>query len=136
MLERHKIHGYFTKIYIVINFARTLSLPLFDEFATKYSQFDLNALNQDYGIFLVNDPDLSRTEGKTQGVKRLLNEFEIERLIMIGDSISDYLEINDSRVENWAVGNASPEYKAKCKHIATKNLAEGVQELLEQLILK
>jgi len=48
---------------------------------------------------------------------------------MVGDSMSDWLD--DDRVIQCAVGNASDAYKEKSKLIATSARTEGVIELLE-----
>ncbi|OGF90422.1 hypothetical protein A3I27_03975 [Candidatus Giovannonibacteria bacterium RIFCSPLOWO2_02_FULL_43_11b] len=52
-----------------------------------------------------------------------------DKVFMVGDSMSDWLD--DDRVIQCAVGNASDAYKEKSKLIATSARTEGVIELLE-----
>lgn len=84
-------------------------------------------LDERYCIFIVNAPDTN----KTKGVQLLLDRLRLEEMVMIGDSISDY--IDDPRVHHFAVGNATPEFLALCDRAATEVHTRGVIELLDNL---
>ena len=93
----------------------------------RYPILSDGQLDERYCIFIVNAPDTD----KTKGVHRLLQELQTEEVIMIGDSMSDF--IDEPRVKHYAVGNASLEFKAKCEGVAKRAYTEGVLELLNQL---
>jgi hydroxymethylpyrimidine pyrophosphatase-like HAD family hydrolase len=84
--------------------------------------------NPEYGFMSVNSLDAD----KTIGVKALLEKWgATSKLIMVGDSIADYIELPG--VLHFAVGNARPEYKEKAHRIATRNYTEGCVELLSTI---
>jgi hydroxymethylpyrimidine pyrophosphatase-like HAD family hydrolase len=93
----------------------------------RYPILNDGQLDERYCIFIVNAPDAN----KTKGACRLLRELPTEEVIMIGDSMSDF--IDEPRVKHYAVGNASLGFKAKCEKVANRAYTEGVLELLDQL---
>ena len=84
-------------------------------------------INPDYSICILHDASTK----KCRGVAKLLNETGGSQLIMIGNSMSDY--IGDPRVTQFAVANASAEYKQRSDRVASLPLTSGVVELLSQL---
>jgi hydroxymethylpyrimidine pyrophosphatase-like HAD family hydrolase len=95
--------------------------------AHRYPVLSHGQLDERYCIFIINAPDTD----KTKGVRRLLQELPSEEVIMVGDSMSDF--IDEPQVKHYAVGNASLEFKAKCERVANRAYTEGVLELLNQL---
>lgn len=83
--------------------------------------------NPDYCIYIMH----SRISQKHSTVVRLLNEFNLEQLWMVGDNLPDF--IDDLRVNHVAVANARDTFKAKAKIITAKPITEGVLEFLEAL---
>lgn len=76
----------------------------------------------------VNDPDIT----KSVGVRELLKQWaKPPRVYMIGDSLSDYLGIEE--VNQLAVGNAREDYKKKSQRVATQSFAAGCIELMRIL---
>lgn len=89
------------------------------------SQIDLNP---NYGFLSVNALDTD----KTYGVRVLLEKWaKCNEVIMIGDSMADYLLLPD--VRHWAVGNAQHSFKVLAEKIASKNYAQGCVELLSTI---
>ncbi|MDP2631751.1 MAG: HAD hydrolase family protein [Candidatus Uhrbacteria bacterium] len=84
-------------------------------------------INHDYGICIVHDASTH----KKRGVAKLLEKTASDSLIMIGNSMSDF--VGDARVRQFAVANASEEYKARCELVASEPLTLGVAELLNCL---
>lgn len=85
--------------------------------------------NPAYGICIVHHRDSQ----KRAALAPLLTEIgEHDPLIMVGNSCSDLL--GSSQVLQCAVGNADPAYKAACAHVAERDRAAGVIELLEKLL--
>lgn len=85
--------------------------------------------NPDYGILIIH----AKTSIKSSGVKFAIQKLNLKKIVMIGDDIADY--VNIPNVSQFAVGNASSEYKKKCSFISKKPLTEGVIESLEQVLL-
>lgn len=83
--------------------------------------------NPDYGSIIIGAADAV----KTLGVRTLLAAQSFDRVIMVGDSTHDRLDIDG--VEHWAVANASEKYKAICRRVANRPLTGGVLELLQAL---
>lgn len=87
--------------------------------------------NPTYGICIVHHKDTQ----KSRAVDWILAQAGDRPVYMIGNSKSD--DLKDSRVIQCAVGNASPEYKARCLEthglIAEQPLTAGVIELLERI---
>ena len=84
--------------------------------------------NPNYGILIIG----AEQAIKQLGVHRLLARRPFGRVIMIGDSVTDF--IDDPRVEQWAVANASPEYRARCSMVSASAHTPGVEELLRTLL--
>lgn len=84
--------------------------------------------NLKYGILIVHE----NTSKKQLGISRLMGELLPSQTVMIGDSISDYLDIPGAL--QFAVGNADFDYKRKCDYVATEKLTAGVIECLNRII--
>ncbi len=84
-------------------------------------------INPDYGICIIHDP---RTQ-KAEALDTFCDLFSVERVIMIGNSMADYME--DQRVTHCAVGNAHPDFKAAATMVTKQKLTRGVIKLLELL---
>ena len=85
-------------------------------------------LNLEHCFMSVNSLDAD----KATGVRVLLEKWGMtSEIIMVGDSIADY--INLSEVRHFAVGNAQPAFKEKADRIAIKNFTEGCIELLSAI---
>lgn len=84
--------------------------------------------NAEYGICIVHH----RASNKQHGVVVLRDRMPEVPLTMIGDSMSDDLALDGA--EQWAVANASDEYKQRCSRVATLPLTAGVIELLSSLL--
>jgi len=82
--------------------------------------------NSRYGILIVHAP----TTEKWRGVFMMANRMVSEQTIMVGDSMSDFLNLPD--VIQYAVGNADSRYKQKSSFVAKGVLTEGVIECLRQ----
>lgn len=79
----------------------------------------------EHGFISVNPKDVD----KTKGVKALLDLGKpISEVIMIGDSLADFVQIPS--VHNFAVGNAEANLKEKADRIAENSYAQGCIELL------
>jgi len=84
--------------------------------------------NLRYGICIVHRKGVH----KRTPVARLLEMRTYDQVYMIGDSYpADFL--NDERVVQCAVGNASEKYKGRCQMIARQSMAAGVIELLGKI---
>ncbi len=84
--------------------------------------------NPDYGILIIH----SKTSTKSAGIRFVNQHLNLQKIIMIGDDESDY--INLPNVSQFAVRNASVNYKKKCSFVSTKNFTEGVIESMEELL--
>ena len=84
--------------------------------------------NPRYGILIVH----ARTTEKWRGVSTLIERLTPEQTVMVGDSMSDFLNL--PRVAQYAVGNADSHYKAKAAFIAEHSLTKGVIECLRQFL--
>lgn len=84
--------------------------------------------NPDYSILIIGAEQAT----KQLGVRHLLERRTFDRVIVIGDSKWDY--VDDPRVEQWAVANATPEYLAHCSAVALSAFTLGVEELLRALL--
>lgn len=85
--------------------------------------------NPDYGILIIH----VKTTIKSSGVKFAMQKLNFKKVVMIGDDIADY--VNLPNVSQFAVDNASSEYKKKCNFISKKTFTKGVIESLEQILL-
>ncbi len=84
--------------------------------------------NPEYGSLIIGPEQAV----KALAIRTLLERVHYDRVIMIGDSIHDHLAIEG--VEQWAVANATNEYKRRCSRVATLPLTAGVIELLSTLL--
>jgi len=82
--------------------------------------------NSQYGILIVH----ARITEKRRGVLALIDYLKPEQTVMIGDGVSDFLDLPN--VAQYAVGNADPRYKEKSTFVAKSFLTEGVIECLRQ----
>lgn len=79
------------------------------------------------GILIVH----ALTTKKWRGVSALMDRLKPEKVVMVGNGMSDFLELQN--VLQYAVGNADPRYKEKSSFVAQRSLTEGVIECLQQL---
>lgn len=88
-------------------------------------------VNAKYGICIIHHKDTQ----KSRAVDWVLSRAGDRPVYMIGNSTSD--DLKDARVIQAAVGNASPEYKARCRDsggfITEQSLTAGVIELLDRI---
>ncbi len=84
--------------------------------------------NYQYGILIVH----ARATEKWRGVSALIDQLAPEQTVMIGNDMSDFLDL--PYVTQYAVGNADPQYKAKATFVAKCSLSEGVIECLRQCV--
>lgn len=84
-------------------------------------------IDPDYGFFYINPSDVN----KTIGAAEVQRSYRPDRLVLIGDSMSDFPE-DLPGAEAYAVGNATKAFKEKAHKIATGEYASGVKELLNQ----
>jgi len=84
--------------------------------------------NSRCGILIVH----ALTTEKWRGVSMVANRMASEQTIMVGDSMSDFLNLPN--VIQYAVGNANSGYKQKSSFVAKGALTEGVIECLRQCI--
>ena len=99
-------------------------LPSFDK-----SKMDLFwDKNPDYGLLIIH----SKTSAKSNGIRFAKRHLNLQKITMIGDDMSDY--VNLPYVSQFAVRNATANYKKKCNFVATKNFTEGVIESIEELL--
>lgn len=82
--------------------------------------------NCQFGILVVH----ARTTEKRRGVSTLIAQLKPECTVMVGDGMSDFLDLPD--VMQYAVGNADPRYKAKAVFVAKRPLTEGAIECLRR----
>lgn len=85
-------------------------------------------VNPEYGSIIIGADEAT----KTHAVRWLCEPELPDRIIMIGNSMHDM--IHAPRVEQWAVGNADPDYAARCSRVAVATLTDGVAELLRELV--
>ncbi|HYT42112.1 MAG TPA: HAD family hydrolase [Methylomirabilota bacterium] len=84
--------------------------------------------SQRQGFLKINALDTN----KTTGVRVLLENWtKAEEVIMIGDSMNDYLDLPN--VHHWAVGNAEPEFRMVAEKVAIESYSQGCIELLSSL---
>lgn len=81
-----------------------------------------------YGFSAVH----SRSTKKRLAVRVLMDMNPSTRVDMVGDSNSDF--IDDPRVQQYAVGNASEEYKKRCVYVADRTYTQGVEEVLNHIL--
>lgn len=81
--------------------------------------------NEQYGIYIAHD----KSTNKARAVDHLIRDEVFDQIFMVGDSMSDWLD--DPRVTQCAVENASDEYKKKCSMVALSPRTAGVIELLD-----
>ena len=84
--------------------------------------------NSKYGILIVH----ARTTEKWRGISALIDPLSSEQTIMVGDGMSDFLDL--PHVAQYAVGNADPSYKAKATFVAESPLTQGVIECLMRCV--
>lgn len=84
-------------------------------------------VSQRHGLCIVHH----RRTSKARGVRALADRVGCSQVFMIGDSMDDFC--GDPRVRQFAVGNASQEYKDRCERVAHAAVTAGVIELLESL---
>ena len=82
--------------------------------------------NSRCGILIVHAP----TTEKWRGVSAVAIRMDAEQTIMVGDGMSDFLNLPN--VLQYAVGNADPRYKKKSSFVAKGVLTEGVIECLRR----
>lgn len=85
-------------------------------------------VNSEYGICIAR----SASASKRKAILDILNADDFD-IIFIGDSMGDF--IDDSRVKQFAVVNATEDYKKLCSRISEKSTTEGVVELLDSICL-
>lgn len=84
--------------------------------------------NSQYGILIMH----ASTTEKWRGVSTLIDQLKPEQTIMVGDGISDFLDL--PHVAQYAVNNADPRYKAKATFVAESSLTKGVIECLRRCV--
>lgn len=84
--------------------------------------------NSPYGILILH----AQTTEKWRGISALIDQLAPEQTFMVGDGISDFLNL--PHVAQYAVGNADPSYKAKATFIAEQSLTKGVIECLRKCV--
>jgi hydroxymethylpyrimidine pyrophosphatase-like HAD family hydrolase len=84
--------------------------------------------NPEYGILIVH----SQSTEKHRGVTFLERNFDYQEIVMVGDSIADYLNLPN--VTQFAVGNASVLYKEKCDYVSKDLFTAGVIDCLRRLL--
>lgn len=99
-------------------------LPLLPE-DHSFSEHDVNF---EFGFIAIH----SQSTNKTRGTKELISIVgQPQELIMIGDSISDYIRL--PFVRHFAVGNARPEFKLIAERVANLPYSDGCVELLNEI---
>lgn len=83
--------------------------------------------SEEYCIFLLHPQDCS----KTQAVAEIIKKESYDRVIMIGDSINDFIGIPN--VDTMAVGNAQQALKNVATYVAKNDYAGGVGEIITKL---
>lgn len=84
--------------------------------------------NSPYGILILH----AQTTEKWRGISTLIDQLAPEQTFMVGDGISDFLNL--PHVAQYAVGNADSSYKAKATFIAEQSLTKGVIECLRKCV--
>jgi len=84
--------------------------------------------NSQYGLLIVH----ACTTEKWRGISALIDQLTPEQTIMVGDSMSDFLDL--PCVTQYAVGNADPRYKTKATFVAESSLTAGVIECLRRCV--
>ena len=84
--------------------------------------------NSQYGILILH----ARTTEKWRGVSALIDQLTPEQTVMVGDGISDFLDL--PHVAQYAVNNADSRYKEKATFVAESSLTEGVIECLRRCV--
>lgn len=85
-------------------------------------------VNHEYGVLIVHDSENT----KSRGVRLVLDVYDLDACVMIGDSFADHLNLPEA--DQWAVANASLDYRARCSRVASRDHTGGVIELLESLL--
>jgi hydroxymethylpyrimidine pyrophosphatase-like HAD family hydrolase len=81
----------------------------------------------DYSVFSRSPSDVT----KGSAVLQVSRECHVDRMVMIGDSMSDF--VDDPSVELYAVGNASHDFQKACSYVAPSRYSQGVREILLRL---
>lgn len=81
-------------------------------------------LDPAYCFYYINPADVSKGAASL----RVFEDCHVDRRVIIGDSMSDFVE-SDS-VELCAVGNGSPSFLRLCSRVAKGHYASGVREIL------
>ncbi|MDO8599623.1 MAG: hypothetical protein Q7S02_05950 [bacterium] len=119
--------GTFNEVVAILEEVGPRCVPL-------WSELDELDRNSAYGICIVHHKDTQ----KPRAVDWILQQAGERKVYMIGNSTAD--DLKDPRVIQCAVGNARPEYKARCTDsggfIAAQPLTAGVIELLERITQK
>jgi hydroxymethylpyrimidine pyrophosphatase-like HAD family hydrolase len=84
--------------------------------------------NSQCGILTVH----ARITEKWRGISVLINQLKPDQTVMVGDGMSDFLDL--PHVAQYAVGNADPRYKLKAAFVAERSLTEGVIECLRRCV--
>ncbi|MFE7797986.1 HAD family hydrolase [Nocardia sp. NPDC057440] len=100
-----------------------------DRVASAYPDFSdlIVDKNHDYGVIIVQRAGFT----KRLGVQRLMEKIDAPRVIMIGNSISDYL--GDDLAMHIAVADATEALKQRADRVTEAPLTGGVSEALHQL---
>ncbi len=83
--------------------------------------------SEEYCIFLLHPRDCN----KTQGVAEIITKESYDRVIMIGDSINDFIDLPN--VDTMAVGNAQQALKDVAVYVAKETYSFGVAEILTRI---
>lgn len=81
--------------------------------------------NEKYGIAIANASNCT----KAIGYQKIRETFPSARFYMVGDSMSDF--IDDGRVVQCSVANASDEYKSQCAFVAESPYTKGLVEVFQ-----
>lgn len=126
--RRWSFHAVFLGNDNALRTAREIFDEACDEYSWSPSDFDLD-FNFEYCLLIIHD----KLTNKTFGMKRLMEDVQVEKAVIIGDDLNDYTGLPS--VSHWAVGNASDDYKIKCDRIAKATYTSGVIELINSLDL-
>lgn len=83
--------------------------------------------SEEYCIFLLHPQDCS----KTQAVAEIIKKESYDRVVMIGDSINDFIDLPN--VDTMAVGNAQQALKEVATYVAEDDYARGVGEIITKI---
>ena len=110
-----------------------------DEDAFQYVYSQCKNIQPAYGpdIMIDANPDHSvvilsrKSDTKRQGARTLLASLLPLRVIMIGDSMNDF--VGADLAEHYAVANASQDFKQISNYVAEATMTSGVIEILDRL---